>query len=188
VEHDGGHPKARIAALVVTIVKRHLKYALELFFVPIAAAIVFIEETLLYYLGLAMAAMAKWPPVSALEAWLRRLPPWGALLAFVAPSVLVVPVKLSAVWFALHHRYGLSVVSVVVGKMLATALVARLYQVLRPTLVRMSWYLRAETWLFDWRDRLYTFVRALPAWQKATAIVRRARGWMRELVFRTLSR
>jgi hypothetical protein len=163
-------------------VKRHLKYALELLFVPIVAAIVFIEETLLRYLGLAMAAFAKWPPVAALEAWLRRLPPWGALLVFVAPSVLVIPVKLSAVWFAFHHRYALSAASIVIGKMLATALVARLYQVLRPTLIRMAWYLKAETWVFGWRDRLYAFVRALPAWQRAKAMVQGARHWMRELL------
>jgi hypothetical protein len=169
-------------------VKRHLKYVLELLFVPIAAAIVFIEETLLHYLGLAMAAIAKWPPVARLEARLRGLPPWGALLAFVAPSLLVIPIKLSAVWFALHHRYGLSLASVVVGKMLATALVARLYQVLRPTLVKMAWYLRAETWLFAWRDRLYAFVRALPAWQRGKAMVQRVRRWMREMVFGASSR
>jgi hypothetical protein len=169
-------------------VKRHLKHALELLFVPIAAAIVFIEETLLHYLGLAMEAIAKWPPVAAIEAWLRRLPPWAALLTFAAPSLLVIPVKLSAVWFALHHRYGLSLLSVVAGKMLATALVARLYIVLRPTLARIAWYVRAETWLFDWRDRLYAFVRALPAWQKAKAMVQGVRRWMRELVFRASSR
>ncbi len=162
--------------------KRHLKYALQLLFVPIAAAIVFIEETLLRYLGLAMAAIAKWPPVAAIELWLRRLPPWAALLAFGAPSLLVIPIKLSAVWFALHHRYGLSLLSVVIGKMLATALVARLYMVLRPTLVQMGWYLRAETWLFDWRDRLYAFVRALPAWQKAKAMIQDVRRWMRDLL------
>ena len=150
--------------------KRHLRYALELLFVPIAAAI------------------ARWPPVARLEAWLRGLPPWGALLAFVAPSLLVIPIKLSAVWFAFHHRYGLSALSVVVGKMLATALVARLYQVLRPTLVKMPWYLSAETWLFDWRDRLYAFVRALPAWQRAKALVQRVRIWVRELVFGASSR
>lgn len=162
--------------------KRHLKYALELLFVPIAAAIVFIEETLLRYLGRAMAAIAGWPPVARLEAWLRGLPPWAALLAFAAPSLLVIPIKLSAVWFAFHHRYGLSALSIVIGKMLATALVARLYQVLRPTLVKMPWYLGAETWLFDWRDRLYAFVQALPAWQKVQAIVRQARQWLRELL------
>lgn len=168
--------------------KRHLKYALQLLLVPIAAAIVFIEETLLRYLGLAMAAVAKWPPVAAIERWLRGLPPWAALLAFAAPSLLVIPIKLSAVWFALHHRYGLSLLSIVIGKMLATALVARLYMVLRPTLVQMAWYLRAETWLFDWRDRLYAFVRALPAWQKAKAMVQGVRRWMREMVFRAPSR
>jgi hypothetical protein len=52
----------------------------------------------------------------------------------------------------------------------------------------MPWYLRAETWLFDWRDRLYAFVRALPAWQRATALVLRVRLWMRELVFGASSR
>jgi hypothetical protein len=162
--------------------KRHLKYALDLAVVPLVAAVVFIEDVLLHYLGLAMAALAKWPPVARLERWLRRLPTWAALLAFVAPSALVLPVKLSAVWFALHHRYGLSIASIVIGKMLATALVARLYRVLHPTLATMPWFLRAETWLFAWRDRLYAFVRALPAWQRAASIIQRARAWLRQLV------
>src|SRR5438105_4819781 len=124
-----------------------LKRALELLLMPLAAAVVFVEDVLLHYLGLAMAALAKWPPVARVEAWLGRLPPWAALLAFVAPSTLVLPVKLAAVWFAFHHQYALSLASIVIGKMLATALVARLYRVLHPTLVTMSWFLRAETWL-----------------------------------------
>jgi hypothetical protein len=169
-------------------VKQHLKYALELAIVPVVAAVVFFEDVLLHYLGLAMARLAKWPPVAWLERWLRGLPTWAALLAFVAPSALVLPVKLSAVWFALHHRYGLSVASVVIGKMLATALVARLYRVLHPTLVTMPWFLRAETWLFAWRDRLYAFVRAIPAWQRAVAIIQRARAWLRQLVSGTAPR
>ncbi len=68
------------------------------------------------------------------------------------------------------------------GKVLATALLARLYQVLRPTLVTMPWFLASETWLFTWRDRLYTFVRALPAWQRMKAMVQRLRSWLAELV------
>ncbi len=162
--------------------KLHLKRALELAFIPVAAAIVFVEDVLLHYLGVAMAALAKWPPVARLEARLARLPAWAALLAFVAPSTLVLPVKLAAVWFALQGRFGLATASIVVGKMLATALLARLYRVLRPTLVTMPWFLASETWLFAWRDRLYAFVRALPAWQAAKALTRRARVWLAELV------
>ena len=168
--------------------KRHLKNALELLFVPLVATIVFIEDVLLHYLGLAMAALAKWPPLAAFEGWIRGLPPWAAVLAFLAPSLIVLPVKLSAVWFAMHHRYGLSLASIIVGKMLATALVARLYRVLHPTLVQIEWFRRSETWLFAWRDRLYAFVRALPAWQKAAALIRRARRWTRELVAAVWSR
>lgn len=168
--------------------KHHLKRALELLFVPVMAAIVFIEDVLLRYLGLAMARLAKWPPVARLESWLRGLPPWAALIAFVAPSAIVLPVKLSAVWFALHHQYGLSVASIVIGKMLATALVARLYRVLHPTLVTMGWFRAAETWLFAWRDRLYAFVRSLPAWQRARELIRRTRLWIAELVSGASSR
>jgi hypothetical protein len=162
--------------------KHHLKRALELAFIPLAAAIVFFEEVLLHYLGVAMAAFGRWPPVARLERWLAGLPPWAALLAFVAPWTLVLPVKLAAVFFALQGRFGLAAASIAVGKVLATALVARLYQVLRPTLVTMPWFRASETWLFTWRDRLYAFVRALPAWQRATEMLRRARLWLAELV------
>jgi hypothetical protein len=162
--------------------KQHLRRALELAFIPLAAAIVFVEDVLLHYLGVAMAALAKWPPVARLEAWLGRLPPWAALLAFVAPSTLVLPVKLAAVWFALQGRFGLATVSIVAGKMLATALLARLYLILRPTLVKMPWFLASETWLFAWRDRLYAFMRALPAWQRVKVMLRRAKVWLAELV------
>lgn len=162
--------------------KDHLKRALEVLFVPVAAAIVFFEEVLLHYLGQAMARLARWEPVRRLEAWLAALPPWAALVVFAAPSTLVLPIKLAAVWFALQGKLALATASIVVGKIVATALVARLYKVLRPTLLRLRWYLGAETWLFEWRDKIYAFVRALPAWQAASALVRRAKAWLATLV------
>ncbi len=162
--------------------KRHLKRALELALVPLAAAIVFVEEVLLRYLGAAMAALGRWPPVARLEGWLAGLPPWAALLAFVAPSTLVLPVKLAAVFFALQGRLGLAAVSITLGKVLATALLARLYQILRPTLATMPWFVASETWIFKWRDRLYGFVRALPAWQRMKILVMRLRAWLAGLV------
>ncbi len=162
--------------------KHRLRQLLELLLLPVAAAIVFVEDVLLRALGRAMAALAQWPPVARLERWLGGLPPWAALLAFVAPSTLVLPIKLSAVFFVLKGHFVLAAFCIALGKMLATALVARLYQVLRPTLVTMPWFLASETWLFAWRDRLYAFVRALPAWQQAAALVRRMKNWLATLV------
>jgi len=121
-------------------------------------------------------------PIAVLEAWLKKQPPWIALLAFATPSVLILPIKFSAIFFAAHHRFFLAIAAVVIGKILATAIVARLYVVLRPTLMTIGWFARADTWFFYWRDRAYAFVRALPAWQAARAAIDRMRLRLMELV------
>ena len=128
------HRNARIPGLVGTIVKRHLKYALELLFVPVAAAIVFIERR---SAALSRAShggpgeMAAGRPHSRAGcAGCRR---GRRCWPFVAPSLLVMPVKLCRCLVCPPRtQYALSLASVVIGKMLATALVARLYRVLRP--------------------------------------------------------
>jgi hypothetical protein len=113
---------------------------------------------------------------------LARLPPKAALIVFIAPSALVMPIKFAAFGFALHGKFALATGSILLGKTLATALVARLYKILRPTLVTMPWFLAAETWVFKWRDTLYAFVESLPAWQKTKAMVHRLRRWLSGLV------
>ena len=161
--------------------KPHLKRALELLIVPLAAAVVFFEQTLIRMLNAITAALARWAPIAALEVWLKTLPPYVALLAFVMPSILILPIKLSAIYFATHHMFMTAIAAVVIGKMLATAIVARLYVVLRPTLMTIGWFARLDTWFFFWRDRAYAFVRALPAWQKAKAVISRMRLRLMEL-------
>lgn len=161
--------------------KPHLKRALELLLVPLAAAVVFFEQVLIRMLNAITAALARWAPIAALEAWLKKQPPYIALTAFVMPSILILPIKLSAIYFAAHHMFMTAIAAVVIGKLLATAIVARLYVVLRPTLMTIGWFARADTWFFYWRDRAYAFVRALPAWQKAKAAISRMRLRLMEL-------
>src|SRR5580692_5348317 len=114
--------------------RAHLKYALELLIIPLAAAVVFFEQTLIRMLNAITAVVARWAPIAALEAWLRKQPPWIAVLAFVAPSILILPIKFSAIFFVAHRHFMMAIAAVVIGKVLATAIVARLYVVLRPTL------------------------------------------------------
>ena len=148
-----------------------LKRVLEIAVVPFAAAVVFVEQVLIRYLNMMMVAVARWPPIARLEARLTTLPPWAAVLAFAAPSIIILPVKVSALWFAAHHRF-----------VLATAILARLYRILRPTMMTLRWFAWADTKFFAWRDWAYAFVRGLPAWQEAKAIVQRVRTWLAELV------
>src|ERR1043166_2368564 len=118
---------------------QRLKRALEIAVVPFAAAVVFVEQVLIRYLNLMMVAVARWPPVARLEAWLVTLPPWAAVLTFAMPSLIILPVKISALWFAAHHRFALATAAVVLGKIMATAILARLYRILRPTMMTLRW-------------------------------------------------
>ncbi len=162
--------------------KKRLMYLLELALVPIAAAIIFLEQTLIRYLNVMMAAFARWTPVARIEAFLMRLPPWGALLAFAAPSILILPVKLSALWFVAHRHFAMAFAAVALGKVLATAILARLYRILRPTLMALHWFAWADLKFFAWRDWAYGFVRNLPAWRKAKRLIERLRLRAVELV------
>jgi len=161
---------------------QHLKRALELALVPLAAAVVFFEQTLIRYLNVVMVAVARWPPVARLEAWLVRLPPYAALAAFVAPSIIILPIKLVALWFATMGRYELALGAVIVGKMLGTAVLARLYRILQPTLMTIPWFARLDTWFFYWRDQAYAFVRSLASWQRARVFMKRVRARLAVLV------
>jgi hypothetical protein len=96
--------------------KRHLKRGLEIVLVFLAAAFVFFEQTLIRYLNNVMVAVAAWPPIARLEAWLVTLPPYVALLAFVAPSLLILPIKVVALWFGMHGKYVLALVTLIPGQ------------------------------------------------------------------------
>lgn len=159
-----------------------LKRALEIAVVPFAAAVVFVEQVLIRYLNLMMVAVARWPPIARFESWLVTLPPWAAVLAFATPSIIILPVKVSALWFAAHHRFVLAAAAVLLGKILATAILARLYRILRPTMMTLRWFAWADRTFFAWRDWAYAFVKSLPAWQQAKALIERARARLAELV------
>ncbi len=162
--------------------KQHLKRALEIATVPLAAAIVFFEQTLIKYLNVAMAAVARWPPIAKLEAWLVQLPPYAALAAFAAPSILILPIKLITLWCAATGRYELALATLIAGKMLGTAVLARLYRILRPRLMTIPWFARVDTWVFYWRDQAYAFVKSLPAWKRMAVLVQQLRARIAELV------
>jgi hypothetical protein len=162
--------------------KNHIKRALEMMVVPLAAAIVFLEQTLIHYLNLATSAFARWAPVAFVEAWLVRLPAWAAVLVFFAPATLLFPLKLGALWLFTRGHFAMGVGLLALGKILGTAVVARFYRILHPTLMTLRWFAIADTWFFRWRDRIYGFVKSLPAWQKTAAAMQKLRERMNGLV------
>ncbi|MBV9836403.1 MAG: hypothetical protein JO055_18440 [Alphaproteobacteria bacterium] len=147
--------------------------------VLVAAALILFEETLIDWTQRAMARLAALPLIATLEERARRLPPYPAMFLFLLPGAVLLPVKLGAVWMLATGHVILGGLIIIAGKMASTALGARLYLILRPTLVTLNWFARAEAWVFRWRDRIYARLKAMPTWQKATARVAATKAWIR---------
>lgn len=142
----------------------------------IAALVVMFEETLIHWMILVMQQFARLPLVARVEKRLQRLGPYAAAFTFLVPFALIEPIKLAAAWLIAvgHARTG--IILLVVGELAGTALLARLYQVLHPNLVRLPWFVRAENWVFGTRDWLYARLRAMPGWQAITRTVARIKS------------
>ena len=150
----------------------------------IAAAALILEETLIAWLQALMARLAKLPVVAAAEAWAARLPPYPAMGLFLLPAVVLLPVKLSALWLIAHGSIGAGIAIILAGKVVGTAIAARIYKILHPSLSRLAWFVAAERWVFGWRDRLYGYVKATATWHAIVRVVHAAKASVRSVLAR----
>jgi hypothetical protein len=127
-----------------------------------------------------MARIARLPGLRHLEALIERLPPWAALIVLLLPSLLLVPAKIGALWLIASGEKSLGVVAIVVAKVVGTAIVARLFALTRPALLRLSWFASTYARWVAWKDVLMASVRASWAWRVGRVMKRAARRqWAR---------
>jgi hypothetical protein len=152
-------------------------------FTLLAALWIFLEEWVWDAMQACMAWIGRLPGIRWCEARIADLPPYAALIAFLIPAAILVPFKLFAFWLIArgHGLLGLEVF--VIAKIVGTAFLARIFALTRPALLTIGWFARAHAAFTAWRDRVYAYVKSLPAWQAARAGIARvqkaARAWVR---------
>jgi len=107
--------------------------------------------------------------IARLEAWISSLSPYAALAIFVAPSLLLIPVKVLALLSMTHGHPTTGVLIVLVAKVLGTALVARLYGLTEQSLSSLPWFVRWRDALLRFKDRMIAQLHATVAWQRVAA-------------------
>ena len=126
------------------------------------------------------ARLARLPFWARLEDRLRRLPPWGALLAFFVPVLLLLPVKVLALFLFGRGHALTGCVVLIVAKLIGTAIVARIFQLVEGSLMRIPLFARWYPRWKAWKDRVLGLVRQSRAWRLVRALNRRIyRGWRR---------
>src|SRR5438552_3636181 len=134
-------------------------------FVLLATIIILVEDWLWDDLARMAAAIGRLPIFRQLESLIVKLPPYAALVFFAAPSLLLVPVKLLALYFISHGQATLGLATVIAAKVVGTALVARLFTLTKPKLMRIKWF----AWVYErftaFKTRVYDVLKSTKVYQ-----------------------
>ncbi len=140
----------------------------------LAATVFFAIEELLWRLAAVFALLGRLPLLHQLEQLIAGLPPYAALAVFALPAIALAPVKLLALYWLAGGHPTLGVGTIVAAKVLGTALVARIYQLTRVSLVSLRWFAWCEMTVLAWRAAVHGWWRSLPL---GRWVVQRWRDW-----------
>ena len=144
----------------------------------LAVVLLLLEEWLWDRSACWLGRLAVWLRLSALEARIARLPPWPALIALALPSLVILPAKVAGLTLLAHGHVLASIGVLVLAKLAGTALLARVFALVRTQVLRLRWAAvahRTVTGLLAWA---HARLDQMPAAREARA---RLRGWRRRL-------
>ena len=153
--------------------------ALRWIFRVIFAALILFEEWGWEPLRRVFALFARLPVIRQFEALLKKLPPRAAFVVLILPSLLILPIKLAAVWLVAEGHAMLGVLIIIAAKLFGTALLAWLFQLIQPALMQLPWFARFYGRWTRWKTELLGWVRASSAWRTARAIKLRVKRLFR---------
>jgi hypothetical protein len=160
-----------IDALMKTLLLRVIK---NLISIPLALLILF-EEWGWEQLQALLARFTRWRLWAWMESRIRALSPYAAMATFALPSVLLLPVKLLALWALSHGHAVLGASVIIAAKLVGTAVVARLFSLTRPALMRLDWFAKTHGRWTAWKTSLLAQVRATWAWRVGRVLKRGVR-------------
>ena len=144
---------------------RLLKRLVAAPFVLVAALVILLEDWLWDDLARLAAALGRLPVLRSIEGFIASLPPYLALLFFGAPALLLIPLKLAALFFLAHGHAELGLAVIVLAKFVGTALVARIFTLTRPQLLRIAWFAWSYARLTAFKTRLYSVIKSTVLYQ-----------------------
>lgn len=156
---------ARIAGAALTALWRVVRGPLVGVLNVLAALVVLFEEWGWRPLADLLGLLARLRVVARLELWIAGLPPYAALLVFALPTTILLPVKLVGLWLLAQGQALLAGGVLVLAKIASTALVARIFMLTKPALMRIGWFASAYNRFMPWKEALFARIRASWAWR-----------------------
>jgi hypothetical protein len=141
----------------------------------IAALILLFEEWGWRPLVASFEWLARFKVIARAELFIAGLPPYGALLALALPSSLLFPLKFLSIFLLAQGQLFLAGALFVFAKIASTALIARIFLLTKPALMRIGWFARAYDWLMPWKDAIFAAIRSSWPWRYGRMLKTRAK-------------
>jgi hypothetical protein len=141
----------------------------------LVALLILFEEWGWEPLQAGIASLLRALKLDGLERRIGRLPPYVALVVTFAPMLLAVPVKLAALWLIARGQALTGLVLIIAVKIIGTAILARLFALTQPALMRLAWFASLHGRWRAWKAELLSWLHTTPAWRWAHALTERVR-------------
>lgn len=148
-------------------------------FSALVALVILFEEWGWEPLQAALARLGRLPPLAWLERRIAKLPSYAALAILAVPALAILPIKLAAVWVITRGHALAGLVIIVLAKLVGTAVLARLFALTRPALMRLDWFARGYARWTAWKNELLAWVRGSALWRAAAALKQQVKAAFR---------
>jgi hypothetical protein len=157
-----------------------LGVALQIF----AALILLFEEWGWRPLAEALAWLSRFRLFARIERSIASLPPYSALVALAIPTAVLFPLKLLAVYLVANGQVLAAGLLFVGAKIASTALIARIFLLTQPALMRIGWFAAIYNFVMPWKEALFARIRASWAWRYGRMMKTRVRLEVKQAWYR----
>ena len=140
-----------------------------------AALIVLFEEWGWQPLVELLSRLARFRIWTRLELWIAGLPSYGALAALALPTSILLPLKFVSVFLLVRGYMVTAAALFIAAKIVSTALIARIFILTKPSLMRIPWFAAAYTWFVPWQEAMFAAIRSSWVWRYGRMVKTRVR-------------
>jgi hypothetical protein len=141
------------------------------------ALLILFEEWGWRPLARGLGRVLRWTALERLERRIAALGPHVALIVLCVPALALLPIKIGAWWLIGLGRILPGLTLLMAGKVLGTAVVARLFLLTRPQLMRLGWFARGYRRWIAWKRRVIAGQLESAGWSAARGLASRLRTW-----------
>ncbi len=159
------------ASAAWAVVRAPLIFALQL----VAAVILIFEQWGWQPLMALLDRLARFRIWARVEATIASLPPYAALAALALPTSLLLPLKFVAVFLLAGGHTVAAAVLFFAAKVASTAIIARIFLLTKPALMRIGWFRSAFEWIVPWQEAMFAMIRNSWVWRYGRMVKSRVR-------------